>query len=141
MITAPNRHRPAFTLVEMLVATALILFMMYIIASAFESGLKAFRTLKVQGDLQEKLRQAVTVIRTDLSAPHFGGDTSPDVQGPYLSDHRLNDQNWLPPQKGYFRIALPNAAGTVEGLDPDGNPDPTQLLALPYFHLDPASLS
>src|SRR5437870_4591559 len=133
MTTAPSRRRPAFTLVEMLVATALILFMMYILASAFESGLKAFRTLKVQGDLQERLRQAVTVIRMDLSAPHFGGDTSPDVQGPYLSDQRLNDQNWLPSQKGYFRIAMPNLPGTLEGLDPDGTTQPQLPTTLPYY--------
>src|SRR5207248_1363550 len=116
---------------------ALILFMMYILASAFESGLKSFRVLKVQGDLQEKLRQATTVIRMDLSAPHFGGDTSPDIQGPYVSDHRLNDQNWTPPQKGYFRISTPSFPGVLEGFDPDG----TAQLPLPYYRTDPTTLS
>ena len=50
------RRRTAFTLVEMLVAAALILLMMWIIATAFTKGLEAFSTLKTAGDMQEKLR-------------------------------------------------------------------------------------
>ena len=63
MTATPNR-RPGFTLVEMLVATALIIFMMYILASAFGSALTSFRVLKAQGDLQEKLRNLATTLRT-----------------------------------------------------------------------------
>src|SRR5437016_2857943 len=119
MAHTPNR-RPAFTLVEMLVASALIIFMMFIIATAFEAALTSFRTLKTQGDMQEKLRAAATAIRMDLTAPHFGGDRFLDTQGPYLNDQRLNDQTWRPPLKGYVRIAMPAALDTLEGIDPDG---------------------
>ena len=66
-----NERRAAFTLVEMLVASALILFMMWIIASAFEKALTSFRVLKTAGDMQEKLRAAATAIRRDLTRPHF----------------------------------------------------------------------
>src|SRR5271169_1092705 len=96
-IRPDQRRRSAFTLVEMLVAAALIIFMMYIIASAFEKGLESFRVLKVQGDLQDKLRAAATTIRLDLTTQHFG-------DGSALSDQRLNDQTWQPPTQGYFRI-------------------------------------
>jgi hypothetical protein len=113
-----NRCRTAFTLVEMLVASALIIFMMFIIASAFEKGLESFRILKVQGDMQEKLRAAATAIRLDLTAQHFGDGSS-------LSEQRLNNQLWQPPTKGYVRISqpgpLPNetGAGARESVDPD----------------------
>jgi type II secretory pathway pseudopilin PulG len=133
-MTKTNHRRSAFTLVEMLVAAALIIFMMYVIASAFEKGLESFRILKAQGDMNEKLRAAASALRLDLSTPHFGGAMSPDNQGPFLSDQRLNNQYWQPPQKGYFRISLPGvnparqnggppAAGIQqEGVDPD-NPN------------------
>jgi len=141
MTTAPNRRRAGFTLVEMLVASALIIFMMYIIASAFESGLTSFRVLKQQGDMQEKLRAATTVIRTDLATPHFGGHMSPLTQGPFLTDHRLTDQTWTPPQQGYFRISLPPylsrqqpVSMTPEGVDPENT-------SLQYYRItDPRSL-
>jgi type II secretory pathway pseudopilin PulG len=126
-----HRRRSAFTLVEMLVASALIIFMMYVIASAFESGLESFRKLKVQGDMQEKLRAAATAIRLDLTAPHFGDDST-------LSDQRLNDQTWQPRSKGYFRISQPappagqSSAGIQEGADPD-NP------LAKYYLLTPAA--
>ncbi|HEY1378161.1 MAG TPA: prepilin-type N-terminal cleavage/methylation domain-containing protein [Gemmataceae bacterium] len=141
MTTVPNRRRAGFTLVEMLVASALIIFMMYIIASAFESGLVSFRVLKQQGDMQEKLRAATTVLRTDLASPHFGGHMSPLTQGPSLADHRLNDQTWTPPQQGYFRISLPPylsqkqpLAYMYEGVDPENT-------SLQYYRIaDPRAL-
>src|SRR5437899_3260350 len=63
--------RPGFTLVEMLVATALVMFIMLILSEAFVAGLEAFRTLKGIGDMEERLRAATLVIRTDLQADHF----------------------------------------------------------------------
>ena len=64
-----TERRRAFTIVEMLVASALIIFMMWIIASAFQKALDSFRVLKTAGDLQEKLRAATTAIRRDLTRP------------------------------------------------------------------------
>jgi type II secretory pathway pseudopilin PulG len=135
-MTRNSNRRAAFTLVEMLVAATLIIFMMYVLASAFEKGLESFRVLKAQGDMNEKLRAAASALRLDLATPHFDGFTSPNVQGPFLSNQRLNDQTWQPPAKGYFRISLPGinpgrqnaaqqpnvvapAAGAIEGTDPD----------------------
>jgi type II secretory pathway pseudopilin PulG len=132
-IMIQKSSRAGFTLVEMLVSSALIIFMMYIIASAFESGLTSFRVLKAQGDMQEKLRSAASTIRLDLTTPHFGGAMQPSNQGPYLADQRLNDQFWQPPQKGYFRISMPVSPGIAEGVDPD-NPQ------VQYFRPTPATI-
>src|SRR6266436_6995791 len=100
-MTQNLRRRTAFTLVEMLVASALIIFMMFIIASAFEKGLNSFSVLKTQSDMQDKLRAVATTVRMDLTAQHFGDGSS-------LSDQRLNDQLWQPPSRGYFRISQPS---------------------------------
>ena len=59
----PRRPRPGFTLVELLVAIALIVFIMVILTEAFSAGTGVFRTLKAQGDLMEKLRAAELLLR------------------------------------------------------------------------------
>jgi hypothetical protein len=69
----PKNRRAAFTLVEMLVATALIMFIMLILSEAFVAGLNAFRTLKGIGDAEERIRIAVTPLREDLRGDHFDG--------------------------------------------------------------------
>src|SRR5439155_7117147 len=66
-------NRAGFTLVEMLVATALIMFIMLILSEAFVAGLNAFRTLKGIGDMESRLKAAVTPIREDLRQDHFDG--------------------------------------------------------------------
>jgi hypothetical protein len=111
-LTPTARRRPAFTLVEMMVSTALIIFMMYILANAFEKGLGAFRVLKTASDMQDKLRGAATIIRQDLAQQHF------EDGGKYLGDQRLDTPDWKPPKKGYFRVYL-EGMGVAEGKDPD----------------------
>jgi Tfp pilus assembly protein FimT len=115
--------RPAFTLVEMLVSTALIMFMMYIIAAAFEKGIESFRTLKTAGDMQDRLRSATTALRMDLTRQHFGNQLM-------VSDQRLDQNDWRittpSDEGGYFRIYQGNDLATIaEGIDPD---DQTSLL-------------
>jgi prepilin-type N-terminal cleavage/methylation domain-containing protein len=92
------RRRPAFTLVEMLVALALILLIMVILTEAFSAGLESFRRLKAIGDMQERLRSAALILRDDLRADHFE-----ETRGNRLSDQDLRSQP--PPHTGYFRIA------------------------------------
>src|SRR5688572_11398631 len=67
------RRRPAFTLVEMMVSVALVLFIMVILTEAFGKGLESFRTLKSVGDMESRLRAADMVLRRDLKADHFEG--------------------------------------------------------------------
>src|SRR5579884_1880068 len=112
------KRRQGFTLVELLVAMALIIFMMAILSGAFQAALGTFRNLKAQGDLAEKLRATAQILQRDLAANHFDGN------------RRLSDPTFWnngPPQQGFFQIwhgSIPSAvAGNLsfdEGADPDG---------------------
>jgi type II secretory pathway pseudopilin PulG len=106
------RRRQGFTLVELLVSMALIIFIMAILSGAFVAATDTFRNLKASGDLAEKLRSATSIMRRYLAADHFDGK------------RRLSDPNFWqtgPPREGFFRVwnTLPS---TVEGIDLDGNP-------------------
>ncbi|MFO0845991.1 MAG: type II secretion system protein [Gemmataceae bacterium] len=106
--------RPGFTLVELLVSMALIIFIMYILAESFSAGAKAFRDLKAVGDMNERLRVAANTIRRMLAADHFEGHK------------RLSDPNfWAdgPPRSGFFRIwqDQPTANDVDEGVDLDSD--------------------
>src|SRR5262249_41856031 len=98
------RERRAFTLVEMLVAVALVLFMMVLLSQAFTTGLEAFRVLKATGDMEERLRVATTLLRSELAADHFEGRKR-------LSDPRFFDEG--PPREGVFRIWQPQEGGNL----------------------------
>jgi type II secretory pathway pseudopilin PulG len=91
------RRRQGFTITELLVAFALIIFIMVILTEAFSAGLESFRQLKAIGDMQEKLRAAFIVMKRDLQAEHFE-----DARGNRLSDIDLRSQE--PPDAGYFRL-------------------------------------
>src|SRR5262249_54314312 len=101
----PTNGRNAFTLVEMLVATALIMFIMLILSEAFVAGLNAFRTLKGIGDMEERMRVAVTPLREDIRNDHFDGR------------RRLSDPmfwNTGTPREGFVNI--------TQGFDPTYSP-------------------
>src|SRR5262245_7047445 len=75
MATRSMRPRRAgFTIVELLVAMALIVLIMSILSQAFVEGLNTFRSLKGIGDMQDNLRTAVVPLRNDLILRHFEGD-------------------------------------------------------------------
>jgi prepilin-type N-terminal cleavage/methylation domain-containing protein len=108
------RRRQGFTLVELLVAMALILFIMAILSQAFVSATNTFRNLKAAGDMAEKLRATTQLLQRDLAADHFEGKK------------RLSDPTFWqngPPQQGFFQIYQGSAQttpdGTVEGADID----------------------
>ena len=116
------RRRQAFTITELLVAMALIVFIMYILAEAFAAGSGAFRNLKAIGDMNERLRTTSNLLRKYLSADHFNGRA------------RMSDPNFWqngPPQEGFFRIwqdfnpnnvaGMPFDSSNIEGTDLDGN--------------------
>ena len=80
------RRRSGFTLVEVLVSMALILFIMSILSAAFVAATQSVTDLKSAGDLAEKLRGAVNVLRRDLEQDHFtdGLQVSPVVSSQSL---------------------------------------------------------
>lgn len=103
-----NHKRPAFTLIEMLVAMALTLFIMVIISQAFVTALEVFSGLKGIGDLQSNLRTASTLMQSDLAQDHFEGK------------RKLSDPNLLTdrPREGFFYIQI--SPNLLEGGDADG---------------------
>ena len=109
--------RQGFTLVEMLVATALIIFVMLILTTVFTAGLQALRNMRGVGSMQDSLRQAATIIRRDLTTPHFAEHTTATA-GPALSQQRLDLYDWTPPREGFFRIWQGSTSGS-EGTDGD----------------------
>ncbi len=104
------RKRQGFTLVEMLVAMALTMFIMVILAEAFSTGLDVFSQLKAIGDMEEKLRAAGTALRADLAADPFEGKRR-------LSDLDIYTNR---PRQGFVRIYVNDTltATTKEGFDP-----------------------
>jgi prepilin-type N-terminal cleavage/methylation domain-containing protein len=90
-----HQARKGFTLIEMLVSVALVLFIMVLLSQAFAAGLEVFRQLKGIADMEHRLRATSIILRQDLSSPHFEASRT------------LNDpQFWSigPPQSGFFRI-------------------------------------
>jgi len=107
--------RAAFTLVELLVAMALIIFIMAILSTAFAVSMETFRDLKAIGDMSEQMRSTSTIIRRDLAAEHFENAAG--------NNRRLNaiptDEPWTGSRKGFFYIRQ-DSPGVGEGIDPDG---------------------
>ena len=100
-ITAPKfvKVRPAFTIIELLVALALVLFIMSIISQVFVDSSEAFRSMRAKAELSEKLRFLTQTIRADLRSNHFE------------ANRRLSDSDFWsdgPPQVGYFRLEQTN---------------------------------
>lgn len=87
--------RKGFTLVELLVAMALILFIMSIVSACFSEATESFRIFRSKAELSEKLRFITQTIRADLRSNHF-------ENGRKLSDPDFWEQG--PPKAGYFRV-------------------------------------
>ncbi len=117
--TSTMNKRQGFTIVELLVAMALIVLIMAILSEAFVAGLDGFRALKAVGDLQERLRVAAAPLRRDLLSRHFDQDQK-------ISALSTTPGGAFPSniQGGFFRIDQGSAPGGAnypfEGYDTDG---------------------
>ena len=98
--------RNAFTLVELMVAMALILLMLSIMSQAFVIATGVMQGLKEVADMQEKIRPAITLLQRDLGANHFEGSKK-------LSDPEFWDNG--PPKEGYFMLWQDKANDVAEG--------------------------
>src|SRR5260370_42681396 len=98
--------RQGFTLVELLVAMALTIFVMLILTQAFVVSIDLFSGLKGIGDMQENLRAGANSLRFDLTQNHFEGMRRP-------SDTTILVQ---PPREGFF-VIYQGAPSTFEGQD------------------------
>jgi type II secretory pathway pseudopilin PulG len=108
-----NRNpRNAFTLVELMVAMALIILMLSIMSQAFVIATGTMQGLKEVADMQEKIRPAITLLQRDLGANHFEGSKK-------LSDPEFWDNG--PPKEGYFMLWQDNANEPASGVELSGN--------------------
>ncbi len=109
------RRRQGFTLVEMLVALALVVFIMTILSEAFVAASRTFRDMKAAGDMADQLRSATAVLRRSLAADHFEGKrrlSDPNFwsTGPLQEGNAVAGPGsppvWAasPPQEGFFRV-------------------------------------
>jgi prepilin-type N-terminal cleavage/methylation domain-containing protein len=100
--------RTGFTMVELMVAMALSLFLMAILSEAFAVSMDTFRGMRAIGDMQDSLRNSLRQMRDDLASPHFEG-------GRKLSDNDF----WMEPRReGFFYMK--GSVPTSEGTDPNG---------------------
>lgn len=102
--------RKGFSLVELMVAMALIIFMLSIMSQAFVIATTCMQGLKGVGELLDKGRPVLAIMQKDLSAYHFDGL------------RRLSDDNFWengPPSQGYFYISQ-GGLSEVEGTTLDG---------------------
>ena len=102
--------RNAFTLVELMVAMALIILMLSIMSQAFVIATTCMSGLKGVGELLDKGRPVLAVLQKDLSAYHFDGYKR-------LSDADFWDNG--PPRQGYFQI-YEGGPTSYEGMTTDG---------------------
>jgi type II secretory pathway component PulJ len=98
--TAPA-GRSGFTLVELLVATALTILIMAIMATAFQTGMDTLSQLKSVVGLSEQLRSAQTVLERDLSNSHL---TDPSDSPVRVSSNMVTNTSWTSPNHGYLSI-------------------------------------
>src|SRR5207237_8415253 len=106
------RRRAGFTITELLVAMALILFIMAVLSEAFVAGLESFRQLKSVGDMDQRLRTAMTLLRRDLDANWLQTGTK--------TNYKLSTLNFRQPTSGFFTIGG-NAPGSarISGFNPN----------------------
>ncbi|HEY7425915.1 MAG TPA: prepilin-type N-terminal cleavage/methylation domain-containing protein [Gemmataceae bacterium] len=119
-----RRRRQGFTLVELLVAMALVMFIMAILSQAFAAATQTFRDLKSAADMAEKLRTTTGIMRRYLASDHFEGK------------RRLSDPNFWqngPPREGFFRV-WHGAPSFFEGHGLDANEPPSLLSTSHALH-------
>jgi type II secretory pathway pseudopilin PulG len=138
-------RRSGLTLVEMLIALALTIFLMAILSEAFVVGLNSMSRLKALSDLETQLRITANLLRKDLQADHFeggrrlsrltaSGQPVPNIPNvgnflvtptntANLQAFRLGlVQNYrlVPPEKGFFRYV--EQSGNQNGNQIAGGP-------------------
>src|SRR5581483_7128499 len=141
----PRGARAGFTLVELLVATALIILIMTVLAMAFQTGMDTLSQMKSVAGLSEQLRTAEATITRDLGAVHLEDEWGKPI---LVSDPSVQSTQWSSAfnKRGFFKVrqvspALQNYSLTTtpapyafsytnnpnypflfEGLDPDSVP-------------------
>jgi prepilin-type N-terminal cleavage/methylation domain-containing protein len=125
MLLASNRaltsQRRGFTLVELLVAAALAVTIMWILAESFKMGIDFARSARSTGEMMTQLNNAGQIIVRDLEQPHFLPSSSSssgsnnngllslcrlDQLGTASGSSLANATGYTPPS-GYFEFSTP----------------------------------
>ncbi|HVJ82042.1 MAG TPA: type II secretion system protein [Planctomycetia bacterium] len=112
---ARRARRTGFTLVEMLVAVALTLFIMGLFAVLMQSATRGVREAKGIASIDQKLRNAVGAIRTDLRQVFLANN------GSRFSPAELFTRADRIPTHGFFVVEA-NDRALHQGIDDRGNP-------------------
>jgi hypothetical protein len=125
-----TRTRRGVTLVELLVAAALLMLGMWLLVWLYQQGMASFLTAKAQADLTTQERTVATVMTRDLGSPFFLGEDGKPNRGVRLSDQRMDQVmgGWNPPKAGFFSArsrsfgtaTYVNANNVYEAADGDG---------------------
>jgi type II secretory pathway pseudopilin PulG len=139
-------RRPGFTLVELMVAAALAITIMWILSESFKMGIDFARTARSTGDMMGQLNNAGQILSRDLQASHFLMSDAPPVAAgamrntnttvsPVMPDmmtapivpNNINGRSTVgtgyTPPNGYFMLVSP----------PPGTPNPvTQTVPQSY---------
>jgi type II secretory pathway pseudopilin PulG len=108
-------NRSGFTLVEMLVAVALTLFILGLFAMLMQSAMQGVRDAKGINAVDQKLRNAVTLIKADLRQVYLANG------GTRFSPAELFTRRDRVPTAGYFSL-YENSRALPQGMDQYGNP-------------------
>jgi hypothetical protein len=120
------RYRPAYTLVEVMVALGLSVLTMWLLAEAFRIGLEMIGQARAQANLMTQLHAVGNTFHRDLVVAHpFLPDDNRPNRGLRLSDQRLDQltvtgQGWTPPPGGFFRIISPDSDSRPVQTDTEG---------------------
>jgi prepilin-type N-terminal cleavage/methylation domain-containing protein len=121
-----RRSRRGFTLVELLVAAAMMILGMWLLSWVYQQGLESFRQARAQADLTAQQRMVTSVLTRDLHAAHFADEDGKPNRGRRLSDQTqmwFDPAGYTPPKGGFFRAGSFDstvAGNTPEGSDLDG---------------------
>lgn len=99
----PRGGRAGFTLVELLVATALTILVMTILAAAFQTGLAMMSDVKSVADLANQLDKAKAAILQDLGGVHLEDEWGKPVQ---VSSPAVQAAAWASTnnKRGFFKV-------------------------------------
>lgn len=118
-MTRRTRTRRGTTLVELMVAAAMSIMVMWLLTWCYQQGLASFSNTKAHGDLMDQERMVTSVMTRDLKADHFLEEDGKPNRGRRVRDQRLDQGGYTPPRSGFFWAKSPLNSGFDEGIDGD----------------------
>ena len=122
-MTRRTHSRRGATLVELMVAAAMSIMIMWLLTWCYQQGLASFSNTKAHADLMDQERMVSSVMSRDLKADHFLDEDGKPNRGRRVSDQWLDRLSvtyskgknpmptgltgYTPPRAGYFLAGSP----------------------------------